>query len=130
MMDKPSLAEIVTAVREFIENKAIPQLSGHTAFHARVAANALAIAEREIAQGAAAASGELARLTALLGHDGTLDELNRALAALIASGDVTLDTPGLAEHLRRTTLEKVAIDQPAYSGFKAAVARANPDAAG
>ena len=53
MMDKPTLAEIVTAVREFIETRAIPQLTGHTAFHARVAANALAIAEREIAGGPA-----------------------------------------------------------------------------
>lgn len=58
MMDKPTLLEIVTAVREFIEQKAIPALSGHTAFHARVAANALAIAERHAQQ--------LPRLTVLL----------------------------------------------------------------
>ncbi len=125
MMDKPNLAEIVTAVREFIETKAIPELTGHTAFHARVAANALAIAERELASGPAAAAGEIERLKALLGRDGTLDQLNRALAARIASGDITLDTPGLAEHLKRTTIDKVAIDQPSYSGFKSAVARAD-----
>lgn len=121
MMDKPTLAEIVAAAREFIETKAIPELTGHTAFHARVAANALAIAERELAEGPASAAAELARLKALLGRDGTLDQLNRALSARIAAGDITLETPGLAEHLKKTTLDKVAIDQPSYSGFKTAV---------
>ena len=105
--------------------RAIPQLTGHTAVHARVAANALAIAEREIAGGPAAADEELTRLRSLLGRDGSLDQLNRALAARIASGDISLETPGLAEHLKRTTLDKVAIDQPSYSGFKSAVARAD-----
>ncbi len=124
MMDKPTLAEIVAAAREFIETKAIPELTGHTAFHARVAANALAIAERELAEGPASAAAELARLKALLGRDGTLDQLNRALSARIAAGDITLETPGLAEHLKKTTLDKVAIDQPSYSGFKTAVAAA------
>lgn len=122
MMDRPSLAEIVTAVREFIETKAIPELTGHTAFHARVAANALAIAERELASGPAAAEAEQRRLKALLGRDGTLEQLNRALSARIASGDIGLETPGLADHLKQTTLDKVAIDQPSYSGFKSAAA--------
>ena len=124
MMDKPSLAEIVAAVREFIERKAIPELTGHTAFHARVAANALAIAEREIAEGPAGEAAEHERLKGLLGRDGTLDQLNRALAARIAAGDITLQTSGLAEHLKQTTLDKVAIDQPSYSGFKTASAAA------
>lgn len=122
MMDKPTLAEIVTAVREFIETKAIPELTGHTAFHARVAANALAIAERELATGPAASEAERLRLKAMLDRDGTLDQLNRALSARIASGDITLESPGLAAHLKATTLDKVAIDQPSYSGFKSAAA--------
>ncbi len=125
MMDKPTLAEIVTAVREFIETKALPELRGHTAFHARVAANALAIAEREIATGMPAAERERARLKAMLGRDDTLENLNRALCARIAAGEITLETPGLADHLKATTLDKVAIDQPGYSGFKAAAARAD-----
>lgn len=125
MMDKPTLAEIVTAVREFIETKALPELTGHTAFHARVAANALAIAEREIATGGPAAARERDRLKALLGRDDTLENLNAALAARIAAGDITLETPGLGEHLKATTLDKVAIDQPGYSGFKSAAARAD-----
>lgn len=125
MMDKPTLAEIVLAVREFIENKAIPELKGHTAFHARVAANALMIAEREIATGATASAEEIVRLEALLGRKGTLDELNRALCARISAGEIDLDTPGFAQHLKQTTIDKVGIDQPNYSGFKTAMARAD-----
>jgi hypothetical protein len=48
MMDQPSALELVTAVKEFIEKHAMPQLTGHTAFHARVAANALGIVAREL----------------------------------------------------------------------------------
>ncbi|MFP6699246.1 MAG: hypothetical protein VCF08_20505 [Alphaproteobacteria bacterium] len=31
-----------------------------------------------------------------------------------------MDHPGLAEHLRQTVVNQIAIDQPKYSGFKAA----------
>ena len=33
-----------------------------------------------------------------------------------------LDTPGLAEHLRHTVVNQIAIDQPRYHGFKTAIA--------
>jgi hypothetical protein len=118
MMDQPSMRELVEAVRDFLEQKAMPELKGHTAFHARVAANALSIVVRELEQGPQSAKDELARLQKLLGHDGTLEELNRELCKRIRDGAFTLDTPGLAEHLMITTRDKVAIDQPNYSGLK------------
>jgi hypothetical protein len=118
MMDQPSMRELVEAVRDFLEQKAMPELKGHTAFHARVAANALSIVVRELEQGPKSADEELERLRNLLGHDGTLDNLNRELCKRIRDGAFTLDTPGLAEHLMITTREKVAIDQPNYSGLK------------
>lgn len=118
MMDQPSMRELVEAVRDFLEQKAMPELKGHTAFHARVAANALSIVARELALGPASAEGERARLAGLLGHDGALEELNRELCERIRSGAFTLDTPGLAEHLSITTREKVAIDQPGYGGLR------------
>jgi hypothetical protein len=123
MMDQPSMAELVAAVRDFLEQKAMPELKGHTAFHARVAANALSIVLRELGQGPRAADEERARLVALLGHDGALDALNRELCQRIRSGAFTLATPGLAEHLTTTTHDKVAIDQPGYSGLKRSQAR-------
>lgn len=117
MMDQPSALELVAAVREFIEKHAIPQLQGHTAFHARVAANALAIVGRELEQGGNANMQEHERLRRLLGADGTLDQLNRELCRRLRSNTLTFDQPDLAEHLTQTTLAKVAIDQPTYSGF-------------
>ena len=118
MMDQPSMRELVEAVRDFLEQKAMPELKGHTAFHARVAANALSIVARELEQGPASAEAERERHAALLGHEGALDELNRELCRRIRSGEFGLDTPGLAEHLSVTTREKVAIDQPGYSGLR------------
>ena len=97
MMDQPSALELVTAVKEFIEKHAMPQLSGHTAFHARVAAN-----------------------EAMLGISGSLEELNRELCRRIRSGELGVEAPGLSGHMRATTMDKVGIDQPTYSGFKAA----------
>src|SRR6185503_6029348 len=101
------------------------ELSGHSAFHARVAANALAIVERELALGAQQDAAERERLRALLGGDGPLEAQNRALCHEIRAGRIGLDTPGLLEHLRATTLAKLAVDQPTYSSYLRAVRRAD-----
>ncbi len=114
------MRELVDAVREFLETRAMTELKGHTAFHARVAANALAIVVRELDTGQRLAHEESARLRGLLALDGTLDELNRELCSRIRAGEMTLATPGLAEHLEKTTRDKVAIDQPGYSGLRQA----------
>jgi len=120
MMDQPSALELVTAVKEFIEKHAMPQLSGHTAFHARVAANALGIVARELEFGPRANADEKKRLERLLGISGSLEELNRELCRRIRSGELGVEAPGLSGHMRATTMDKVGIDQPTYSGFKAA----------
>ncbi len=121
MYDPPTTAELVTAVREFLEEHAMPSLEGRNAFHARVAANALAIVARQLELGPEAEEGERARLRALLGTEGSLDELNRELCRRIRSGDLALDEPGLIAHMRTTTLDKVAVDQPKYSGYRRAL---------
>jgi uncharacterized protein DUF6285 len=120
MMDQPSIRELVAAVREFLEMKAMPELRGHTAFHARVAANALGIVARQLEFYGDASAEETKRLAELLGHDGTLEDLNRELCVRIRTGEFTLATPGLASHLEATTRDKVAIDQPNYSGLRQA----------
>lgn len=123
MHDRPGQAQLVAAVREFLERIALPELRGHTAFHARVAVNALAIVERELALGPEQEAAERARLRALLGSDGPLEAQNRELCRRLRAGLLGLDTPGLAEHLRATTLAKLAVDQPTYSGYRRAVER-------
>ncbi len=119
-MDQPSMLELVDVVRAFIEQRAMPELKGHTAFHARVAANALGIVSRELKLGPAAATEEKTRLATLLGHDGPLEELNRELCKQIREGTIGLETKGLKEHLDLTTRHKVEIDQPTYSGLRQA----------
>jgi len=118
MMDQPSIRELVDAVRDFLEKRAMPELKGHTAFHARVAANALGIVSRQLELGDASAATETARLVALLGHDAPLDTLNRELCAAIRGGTLALDDAALRAHLEATTRDKIAIDQPHYSGAK------------
>ncbi|GLR86719.1 hypothetical protein GCM10007857_34300 [Bradyrhizobium iriomotense] len=66
---------------------------------------------------------EVERLRALLGMDGGVMELNRALAMRIAKGEVDLATPGLAEHLWQTTMDKLAVDQPNYAAYKRELSR-------
>ena len=100
MQDQPTAIELVDIVAEFIRVHAMPQMTGHAAFHALVAANALDIVKRE-----------------LLGHEASLDEMNRELCGRIENGELTLDTPGLADHLWAITMTKLAIDQPKYSGY-------------
>jgi hypothetical protein len=63
-------------------------------------------------------AAEAQRLTELLGIDGSLLELNRALSDKIAKGEVDPKTPGLADHLWLTTLAKLAVDQPNYASYK------------
>ena len=118
MMDQPSVLELVDAVRAFLETRAMPELTGHTAFHARVAANALGIVSRELKLGPQLAAEEKQRLVGLLGVAAPLDSLNRELCRRIREETVGLDTPGLKDHLIATTRGKVMIDQPTYSGLK------------
>ena len=121
MQDQPSLAELVCAVREFLGEHAMKELKGHTAFHARVATNALMIVERQLEQGDEHEAGEVARLEKLLGETGGAEELNRKFCSRIRSGELGMDTPGLFDHLWTTTIGQVAIDQPKYSGYKKAL---------
>ena len=118
MQDPPTVTELLEATAAFLREVAVPQLSGHASFHARVAANALDIVKRELELRPAAERDEHARLQALLHIDGSTEELNALLSRRIAAGELDLQTPGLTEHLWATTLAKVAIDQPTYASYR------------
>lgn len=51
--DPPTAAQLTEAVREWLENQVMPNVSGAMQFHARVAVNVLAMVEREIELGPA-----------------------------------------------------------------------------
>jgi len=112
--DRPTAAELVEAVREFLTGQVAPNVDGQLAFHARVAANALAIVERELAQSAAMNEAEWARLVALLGRDGDLETLNRELAQRIRSGDLDNQRAEVLAHLRQTCADKLALANPRH----------------
>jgi hypothetical protein len=92
-------------------------------FELRLTTAALELAERADALAADSDAAEHARLAALLGESGTLDQLNRRLCTLIQHGALTQASPGLAAHLRATTMEKLAIDQPTYAAYRRALER-------
>lgn len=118
MQDEPTPEELTKAVADFLRNDVAPVLSGHNAFKLRVAINALDLVTRQLRLEAGSDAAEAARLSQLLGQQGSLGELNRALADRIAKGEAGLQTPGLAEHLWQTTMDKLAVDQPNYGSYK------------
>jgi hypothetical protein len=121
MQDEPRPEEILTRVANFLKGPATRESGPHISFQIRVAANAIEICQRQMTLAPQAEADELARLQALLGVDGDLPTLNRELALRIRAGRLTLETPGLADHLWATTMAKLAVDQPNYSGYRAAL---------
>ncbi len=97
-MPTPSNAELVAAVRTFLETDVSPQLSGRTAYHAKVAANVLAMVERSFTCPAPA-------------------EITADLSADIRSGKIDETTLGLLDQLRASAMAQLAIDNPKYSTF-------------
>jgi Domain of unknown function (DUF6285) len=118
MQDEPTPTELMKAVVDFLRNEIAPVIKGHNAFKLRVGINALDLVTRQLALESGGDAAEAARLKKLLGADGSLLELNRELADRIAKGEVDLQTPGLSEHLWRTTMDKLAVDQPNYASYK------------
>ncbi|MGI8841786.1 MAG: DUF6285 domain-containing protein [Caulobacteraceae bacterium] len=122
MQDPPAPREILAAVARFLKEEVAPATVGHLSFQARVAANALETARRQLDLAPAEEAAELARLKTLLGMEGDLAALNAELARRIEAGDMDLATPGLAHHLWAVTLAKLAVDQPAYAAYRARMA--------
>jgi Domain of unknown function (DUF6285) len=119
MHDSPSSTQLLTAVTDFLLTVAVPGLSGHAQFSARISANALALVKREL-EGRSVADARAVQLYADLlheGHDRDLAALEQQLCADIATGHLTMSTQGLLSALREVTSAQLAIDQPSYSGL-------------
>jgi hypothetical protein len=128
MQDRPDARELLDAVRGFLEQQVIPALDGTRQFHARVAANVLAIVGRELESGERALRDEWGRLVALLGvepaeapQDATalaaaVRGLNADLAARIRAGDAEQEPwrTRVVAHLRVTADDRLAIANPRY----------------
>src|SRR5882672_9175113 len=123
MQDEPAPTELIKAVADFLRNEITPVIKGHNAFKLRVGINALDLVTRQLALAGGSDAAEAARLKSLLGMQGSLLDLNRALSDRIATGEVDLQTPGLADHLWQTTMDKLAVDQPNYASYKRELGR-------
>lgn len=122
MHNQPTVSELVQAVKNFVDHSAMPELKGRAAFHARVASNVLATILRDLESREENDAAELERLRSLLGEpDGKREDLNETLRRKIRAGELTIQSDGLIEHLKKTAIAQVQVDQPKYSGLKAAL---------
>lgn len=124
--NRPTTSDLLDAVMEFLENKVMPKVPAHIAFHARVAANALKIVQRETELGPGLRNEEHQRLRGLLGMEGDPGDLNAELCRRIRNKELDMHNPELVDHLWQTTLAWLSIDNPEYSAYKKAVSE-NPD---
>jgi len=115
--DRPTASELLAAIADFLREEATPALDKaepRLGFQMRVAVNSLAILEREARLGPGADAAERARLVKLLGHDGTLDALNRELARQLRAGERDERDAALMAHLDATVADKIAIANPKW----------------
>jgi hypothetical protein len=106
--DVPTAAQLVEAVREWLERDVIDQVEGGLRFHTRVAINCLAMVERELALGAAQAEAHAARLDRL----GVADDAE--LAALIRAGAFDDRVEEVRALVWESVRDKLAVANPKY----------------
>ncbi len=107
--DVPSAGELLDAVRDFLETDVVPATSGRVRFHARVAANAVAIVGRELATADSMAAAHQARL-ARLGM-----ATDTELADAIAAGRLDDRLDEVADLVRDAVADKLAVANPTYA---------------
>ena len=106
--DAPTAAQLVEAVREFLEGDVMDATDGRVRFHARVAARVLATVERELELGPAMAEAHTARLAAL----GFADDAE--LAAAIRSGDLDDRYAEVKAAVAASVADKLRVANPDY----------------
>lgn len=109
--DAPSIAELVEAVREFLERDVMAATESRVQFHTRVAVNVLRMVERELALGSAQESAHSLGLARL----GFASEA--ALAAAIRDGTVSEDELAqVTAFVTKTVRAKLDVANPGYMG--------------
>jgi hypothetical protein len=116
--DRPTAAELVDAVTEFLEHDLQPTLEGRLGFHTRVAVNALRIVRREMDLGPELDSARRTGLRALLGAEGEetsgTRERELELARRIREGSLDARRAEVVGYLRATMRLQLDIVHPGY----------------
>jgi len=97
---------MLEALSDWLEKDVKPKAEGRDRFMAAVALNALGMLSRDAANPTAI-------------HD-------KALSDDLLAGRLTLATPGLLARLKKSSLAKLAADQPKYSALAAATRKWSP----
>jgi Domain of unknown function (DUF6285) len=103
---RPTAAELVAAVADFLDDDVRPATEGQVNFHARVAANVLRTVERELRDESAA------EVTDALAEVGFTDEA--ALAAAIRAGELDERAADVLPALRTLVRHRLAVAHPGY----------------
>ena len=117
MNNPPSKEELIMSIIEFIENDVIDELIGQKRFHAHVAKNSLQIVLRQLKVEEKNNQSEKSRLKEILKIDKDLNEMNKILCQKIDYEEIDINNNDLIDHLFKTTMEKLSIDQPNYSAY-------------
>lgn len=110
---RPTAAELIEAVTEFLTTEVAAATDGAVNFHTRVAANALRIVQRELALAGAGTAAAQAALRKLGYHD------EAGLAAAIRSGapaGTAATDEDVLTCLRTLVGARLAVDHPGYAG--------------
>jgi len=126
VQDRPTARELLEAVRRFLEDDVVAALDGPGRFHARVAANVLAIVGRELEGEEGLLVAEWTRVATLLGRPA--DAPPERLAALRAA--VAEMTAALCSRIRRGDADASPFREAVRAAVTASVAEklavANP----
>jgi hypothetical protein len=114
LQDRPTAPELLDAVATLLTDDIMPALDHRKRFHVRVAANLLRILEREWTLDAEYIAIDRAVMSALLGVEGSSDELREKLAMEIRSGDIRGREAEFLDALRGITRRKLSITNPGY----------------
>ena len=104
----PTAAELVEAVREFLERDVMAATEGRVQFHTRVAVNVLAMVERELTVGPAQREAASARLAGL----GFQDEAS--LATAIRSGSLDDRWDEVKAAVWASVRDRLSVANPGY----------------
>lgn len=102
--------ELAIALGEWNRQSVQEEARGHQLFEARVAGNAMGILQRQAQWGGAFQQASTARLAAM-------DLDHQRLCRALCKHEIGLEDDAVWDHLRLSALERMAIDQPRYSGF-------------
>ena len=126
VQDRPNARELLESVRLFLESEVVAALEGPAKFHARVAANVLAIVGRELEGEEPTLVAEWTRLAMLLGRPGgappdrlvalraAVAELTEELCARIRRGDADAEPfrKAVRAAVGASVAEKLAVANP------------------